>query len=275
MKATHNNNYHSRIVLAISFFVVLFMSNAMMSTAQNTAHVNWDLLSKPIKRALWVWKPVTDNNWGGATGHQQLVDNYKNSQDNLIAFCKNKSINTIYVFIGSWEWDQDIYNTGKLYNEDGYASLIQKANAAGIRVWGLFYFYDDANNFTDYANITTKIVDAVGGFNQRHPKSGFDGLQSDNEPSSTQVYGDMIDFCKLAKQQTATWKTTLTNAKAKPFIFSAVIKPSWVTTSVTYNSETKEMYKFILDNVEQGSLMDYYDTQAKLLSVGNPVLAYA
>jgi hypothetical protein len=275
MKATPYYQHFNGIVLAMSFFVVLFLSNLMTSNAQNTAHLNWDLLNKPIKRALWVWKPVTDNNWGGATGHKQLVDNYKNSQDNLIAFCKNKSINTIYIFVGSWEWDQDSYNTGKLYNEDGYASLIQKANAAGIRVWGLFYFYDDANNFTDYVSITTKIVDAVGGFNQRHPKSGFDGIQSDNEPSSTLVYGDMIDFCKLAKQQTATWKTTLTNANAKPFIFSAVVKPSWVTTSITYKSETKEMYKFILDNVEQASLMDYYDTQAKLLSVGNPVLDYA
>ncbi|MEY3416418.1 MAG: hypothetical protein RL060_529 [Bacteroidota bacterium] len=257
--------------------LIVLMHVTMTSTllAQNNAHVNWDLLNKPTKRALWVWKPITDNNWDDVTAHKQLVDNHKNAQDNLIDFCKNKSINTLYVFVGSWEWDQDTYKTGKLYNEDGYASLIQKANAAGIRVWALFYFYDNANDFTDYANITTTIVDAIGGFNQRHPSTGFDGIQSDNEPSSTPVYTDMIDFCKLALQKTNAWKTTLKNAGAKPFVFSAVVKPAWVTASITYKNETKEMYKFILDNVEHVALMDYYDTQAKLLNLGIPVLSYA
>ena len=263
--------------LTFIFTFIILMNVTLTSTllAQNTAHVNWDLLSKPTKRALWVWKPITDNNWDEVTAHKQLVDNHKNSQDNLIDFCKNKSINTLYVFVGSWEWDQDIYKTGKLYNEDGYASLIQKANAAGIKVWALFYFYDDANDFTDYANITTTIVDAIGGYNQRHPLAGFDGIQSDNEPSSTPVYTDMIDFCKLALQKTNAWKTTLKNAGAKPFVFSAVVKPSWVTAIITYNNVTKEMYKFILDNVEHVALMDYYDTQAKLLNLGIPVLSYA
>jgi hypothetical protein len=150
--------------------------------AQNTAHLNWDILNKTTKRAIWMWKPNTTNQWDGVTGYKQLVDNHKKSQDNLIDFCRNKSINTIYVFIGSWEWDQATFNTGKLYNEAGYAALIQKANAAGIRIWALFYLYDDPNNLTSYATATTKIIDAVGGFNQRYPYSGFDGIQADNEP---------------------------------------------------------------------------------------------
>ena len=257
--------------------IVLLITVTMFANvfAQNTAHVNWDLLNKPTKRALWVWKPLTSPQWDGVAGYKQLVDNHKKSQDNLIDFCRNKSINTIYVYVGAWEWDQSTFTTGKLYNEAGYASLIQKANAVGIKVWALFYFYDDPNNFTDYANATQKIIDAVGGFNQRHPTIGFEGVQSDNEPSNAAVYGNMIDFCKIAQSKTNSWKTTLKNAGAKPFIFSTVLKPSWVFETYTYNGVNKEMFKFLVDNSDHVALMDYFDTQLKLKEKALPVLAYA
>ena len=265
----------AKTTMHLSIIMIAFLGLISNSIAQNTAHSNWDILNKSTKRAIWMWKPNTTNQWDGVTGYKQLVDNHKKSQDNLIDFCRNKSINTIYVFVGSWEWDQATFNTGKLYNEAGYASLIQKANAAGIRVWALFYLYDDPNNLTGYAAATTKIIDALGGFNQRHPYAGFDGIQADNEPSKTSTYTDMIDFCKLAQAKTNTWKTTLKNAGATPFIFSSVLKPAWVLTNYTYNKVTKEMFKFIVDAIDHVALMDYYDTQTKLKEIAIPVLSYS
>ncbi len=275
IKGANDGKIRKGLLLILSMVVYLYFGMTQHLFAQNTAHINWDLLNKPTKRAIWMWKPNTTNQWDGVTGYKQLVDNHKKSQDNLIDFCRNKSINTIYLFVGSWEWDQANFISGKLYNEDGFASLIQKANAAGIRVWALFYLYDDPNNLTDYANATPKIIDALGGYNQRHPYSGFDGVQADNEPSKPITYTDMIDFCKLAQSKTNSWKTTLKNAGATPFVFSSVLKPAWVLNNYTYKSVTKEMFKFIVDAIDHVALMDYYDTQTKLKEIALPVLSYS
>ncbi|MEY3413036.1 MAG: hypothetical protein RIQ70_1726, partial [Bacteroidota bacterium] len=113
---TLNQNSKKGLVLLLTLLTFFFSGISVQLYSQNTAHVNWDLLDKPTKRAIWMWKPNTTNIWNGVAGYQQLVDNHKNSQDNLIDFCRNKSINTIYLFVGNWQWDQAIFNTGKLYH---------------------------------------------------------------------------------------------------------------------------------------------------------------
>lgn len=272
---TLNQKSKKGLVLLLTLLTFFFSGISVQLYSQNTAHVNWDLLDKPTKRAIWMWKPNTTNIWNGVAGYQQLVDNHKNSQDNLIDFCRNKSINTIYLFVGNWQWDQAIFNTGKLYHEAGYAAFITKANAVGIRVWALYYLNDDFNDLTNYAAATPKIIDAIGGFNSRYPNSGFDGAQSDVEPDVSSNYSTLIDYLKLAQSKTNTWKTTLKNAGAKPFIFSSVIKPAWVSYVHTYNAVSKELFKFIIDAIDHIAIMDYYDTQAKLKFIALPALTYA
>ena len=272
---TLNQNSKKGLVLLLTLLTFFLSGISVRLYSQNTAHVNWDLLDKPTKRAIWMWKPNTTNIWDGVAGYQQLVDNHKNSQNNLIDFCRNKSINTIYLFVGNWQWDQAIFNTGKLYHEAGYAAFITKANAVGIRVWALYYLNDDFNDLSNYAAATPKIIDAIGGFNSRYPNSGFDGAQSDAEPDVSSNYTTLIDYLKLAQSKTNTWKTTLKNAGAKPFIFSSVIKPAWVSYVHTYNAVSKELFKFIIDAIDHIAIMDYYDTQAKLKLIALPALTYA
>ncbi|MCL8006944.1 hypothetical protein M8845_05855, partial [Gelidibacter japonicus] len=108
-----------RKFLKATLLVVFSYISIVSSTyGQNTAHKGWDLLDKPVRRAHWVWTNF-------ATEPEAVQDAYLN-------FCRNKSINEVYMFIAEYYWYPN--STYEIPNQEALAQFIAKANNFGIKI---------------------------------------------------------------------------------------------------------------------------------------------
>ncbi len=240
--------------------LVLFASIALQ--AQNTAHKEWDLLDKPVRRAIWSWK-----------GYQQ-------NQDLIIDFCRNKSINEIYMWIAEYYWGGDI----RINDEAGLAAFIEKANAAGIKVWGCYYFWDDVNGLNYLGDLDSdehieharKVMDAAAAFNRKYPHAGLHGMQNDNEPKLNELLVPYLEYCKAANDRAEDWNDTLIAEGARPLLHSAALRPGWIhTTKVDYNGTNNFVAYHYLTQCKHATVMNYTSNRNSFKLWGEQILQWA
>ncbi|HMB01426.1 MAG TPA: hypothetical protein VKS21_10610, partial [Spirochaetota bacterium] len=263
----------SRITIAV---YILWFCNVLAPLT------NWQTLDAQPRRALWVWKPTTNNWWDGQPSWERMVDNYENSADLVIDFCRNKSINVIYLYIGAYEWESGYFDGSLrggepgLYNESGYYHIITNARRWDITVFGLFYLYDDPNDSridSEGPTAISNIIKAVVGYNDRHSDAMIAGIESDQEPWNTARYPGLLDVFQCGMDYIAA----LTNWGACHLVFDADVKPSWTIgdPDITWNSQTKPMYQHCLDILDGIALMDYYDSEPELFPRAASNIYYA
>ncbi len=274
--------------MKVKYYIILFLFITFQINGQNTAHKDWDVLDKPIKRAVWLWS-VTPKIWDASDpenplaaelGKQRFWNNYKGIQDLVIDFCINKSINTIYLYNDVWFSSESLQN-GQLENQDELAAFIRKANTSGINIWGLFFLFnkpDSMGNFQEGEHIyaAQKIIDAYGDFNLKYPDSGFLGTQCDQEPNTQELFVPLIEFCKAATERVTLWNDTLKKIGARTFVFSQTYKPSYITQkTVEYNGLLDTVGRHLLSVTNHASFMDYVNFPEVFQERGETLLRWA
>ncbi|TLX73075.1 T9SS type A sorting domain-containing protein [Labilibacter sediminis] len=254
-----------RIVMVCSFLSLL-----MPAMAQNTAHNDWDLLDKPVRRAHWSW-----------TNYALKSETV---QDRYLDFCRNKSISDVYLWIAEYYWDAGADYS--IPNQSDLAQFIAKANTLGIKVWGVYYLYDmDNGNGLDYMGNTStdqhievaqKIMDAAAAFNSTYPNAGLHGLQNDNEPKSTSLLVPFLEFCNAASSRLETLNNTLEAEGARQLIHSAALRPGWIKSNgVTYNGSYNYVaYHYLTEN-KHAAVMNYTSNGTSFKTVGETILGWA
>ncbi|HTW80224.1 MAG TPA: hypothetical protein VME23_11825 [Terracidiphilus sp.] len=109
--------------------------------------------------AMWVWK-------------SPVVLAQPNAAQKLRDFCRSNTINEIYISVNG---SMDANGQSRL------AHLIGVLHAAKIRIDALFSS-TDADEGGAHLEKLLGEVNAVGGFNQKHPEQRFDGVHLDIEP---------------------------------------------------------------------------------------------
>lgn len=220
-----------------------------------TGGENWSLLDDTTRRSLWVWNSFTNN----ADGKQEL----------LLDFLENKSIRDVYMFGSTFEWNQSSLNQGKVPNENFWVQFNTKANERGIRVWLLYYLYDDIDDPRMMTNNTgiIKHAVAVNNFNNTHPEAAFAGMQSDQEPNDPAVYTGLLENMKVAQEYI--------DANEGNFLSSQALRPKWRNQNVTWNGVTKPMNEHIMDTITHGVLMAYNDNVNTVRTWANQIVNYA
>ncbi|NOR28536.1 MAG: hypothetical protein GQ540_08410 [Lutibacter sp.] len=266
------------------FFLIYGVINA-----QNKAHKGWDLLDKPIKRAHWSW--------------QNYALKSELEQDAYLDFCLNKSISDIYMFcIPSWK--SKTLQKGEIASEENQEKIvnfIQKANNRGVKVWGLYYSFlkplfkpngkpdlrksGRQKQSIDYMGKTSEnehviaakiIMDAVGKFNLKYPKSGFHGVQFDQEPRSKEYLVPYLEYCEAATKKVEEWNKKLLKNSARPFVHSAALRPSWVSrTKVTWNGSSNYVAYHYMSFSKHGALMNYTSNNDRFIKLASTLLKWA
>jgi len=256
-------------------WVIFIIISLLMVSVPHYALYEWDILDREPRRAIWVWGAGgTVKNWDGQPRWQRLTDNYKNSADLLIDFCRNKSIKDIYLYIGAWEWEQAMFTSHQLYNETGLEYIVTNAKKNCMKVYGLFYLWDDSNKLSDYQNAIENIVDSVVKYNERHPKGMLIGIQSDQEPYLSGSFDELLNMFQAGKNRIKYWQDQ-SSLGAEYFLFSHAISPAFIFTSFSWKGNNKKMYEHIMDILDHGVLMDYYDDSANIISRASPLVDYA
>ncbi len=244
----------------LSIVLVLFMAVSLY--AQNVAHKEWDLLDKPVRRGMWIWKK------------------YQENQDLMIDFCMNKSINEVYLYIGEYYWGQDV----SIRNEEALAAFIEKANAAGIKVWGCYYFWDNEAGLDylgdldqdEHIEHARKVIDAAAAFNRKYPHAGLHGMQNDNEPKSDNLLVPYLEYCKAAHDHAVAWNDTLIAEGARPLLHSVALRPGWITSArVDYNGSNNYVAYHYLTECNHVTVMNYNSNGNIFKSRGETILQWA
>lgn len=250
-----------KVILLLLFFITLFGLNA-----QNTAHNDWDLLDKPVRRAHWSWVQY-------ATASEQKQNAY-------LEFCRNKSISDLYLWVAEFGWD----STFVIGNEPELAAFIRKANGLGIKVWGVYYLYDNdedtlefrGDNSNNTIAAAEQVADVFADFNRNYPDAGFYGIQNDNEPKLTSNLVPFLLFCETVTNSINNLNQTLISEGASPLIHSAAIRPSWVNSEqVDYNGSYDYVAYHYLRTNDHAALMNYNSNINNFINRGETMLGWA
>jgi hypothetical protein len=112
-----------------------------------------------LVHAMWVWKSPS-------------VLAQAHAAEDLRSFCLSNGINQIYISVNG---SMDAGGQGRL------DQLIGVLHAAKVRVDALFSS-TDADEGGAHLEKLLGEVDAIGAFNQKHPRARFDGIHLDIEP---------------------------------------------------------------------------------------------
>lgn len=220
-----------------------------------------------IAKGLYAWNSSTTKKIDGIPNWVHLLKNTNNSADKLIEFARLHTFTHINLFIGSmeWEWESYFQNHVLPYESDIY-NVLKKAKQNNIYVYALYYLNDDPNDFTNKERVED-LVEAVHAFNVKYPDAPFAGIHGDQEPYNSGQYADYLAMNTLIKQKITALHASLTT--------DVSLKPSWITEMYTGSQGQKEFYKYALDSVDVGTLMDYYDDETTIINKATPILAYA
>ena len=196
-----------------------------------------------------------------------------------LASCNDKS--THGYTLGVWWWDNRLDDSYLEYAVDNdvdeiyfYTStfsesnneFIKKANNNKIDV---YWLCGDYRWIEDYSSFQEKMNDFLN-YQIQNTIGKFEGVHLDVEPHQHEEFDSRreelillyIDFLN---------KTTNDYPQVH---FDADI-PFWLEDVVTYNGETKEAYKFVVDIVNRVFVMSYRDSAEQILNVGSAELEYA
>lgn len=196
-----------------------------------------------------------------------------------MASCYDKS--THGYTLGVWWWDNrlddsyldyavdndvdEIYYYTSTFSESNN-EFIKKANNNKIDV---YWLCGDYRWIEDYSSFQEKMNDFLD-YQNKNTSGKFEGVHLDVEPHQHEEFDSRreelillyIDFLN---------KTTNDYPQVH---FDADI-PFWLEDVVTYNGETKEAYKFVVDIVNRVFVMSYRDSAEQILNVGSAELEYA
>ena len=120
------------------------------------------------------------------------------------------------------------------------------------------------------------IMEAVGKFNLKYPKSGFHGVQFDQEPRSKEYLVPFLEYCKTATKKVEEWNKKLLKNNARPFVHSAALRPSWVSrTKVTWNGSSNYVAYHFMSFSKHGALMNYTSNNDWFIRVATTLLKWA
>ena len=247
--------------------ILMILSSCLMAEDLNPKVKKWEVHEVASKRAMWVWGPTRAKLWDGEKKGPRWRANYKNCNDLLLDFCQNKSIRVLYLSVSSWQWGKEMFTKGELVDEQHYVDFIAKARKRGIQVWAVYYINDVADRVKPGIHGVIPIIDTIAAYNKKYPESQFAGIQSDQEPKSPAVWGDLMKFLEVGQAHV--------DKVAPGLIFSQTLKPSYAVKKFSWKGEEKLFCEHILDVVDHVSLMAYNDNYTKALQWPERVCKYA
>ncbi len=223
-----------------------------------------------MPKALYVWNATTANhvnssanqciaNWEALLTNDKGKTDSTGSADTMLAFAKSHAADNIKLFVGSIEYNDPLYKTGYLPDEDGLAHIVAQAAKDGMTVDAVWYPYDDPNKIGDPTQ-NTDIIKAVQGYNSRHPNAKITMMQCDSEPSDPSKFPVYVEMLQKL----------YAGAQAAGLKSSATIKPLYLTAQ--YNGAP--LIKTIVANTTRPMLMDYTNDPATALSRAQTALKY-
>ncbi|MCW8863493.1 MAG: hypothetical protein OQK09_00300 [Colwellia sp.] len=265
-------------ILAIFFSLSGEAKDNLPLSMNNTAHKGWDVLDKPIRRAHWVWQKV----------HLSANDVQKKYLD----FYQNKSISDVYLYIGNWQTSTNLPLKAELDDQEKLATFISKANARGIKVWGLYYLWEsylDANgkriktlnymgdvSAKEHIRVGRTIAKAVGKFNQKYPDAGLHGIQNDQEPKVAPFFIPLIEYHQALFEEAKPWNARLLKQGARPFKSSAAYRNQWLVRDfVSYEGKKAPLAYHLLKVTHQAALMNYNNNVNGFITMGEKYLQLA
>ncbi|MCM8530069.1 MAG: hypothetical protein NE330_02820 [Lentisphaeraceae bacterium] len=243
------------------------------------------------KRAMWVWSPTKsktnlpanqkkpskeqlnankkhNKHWDGVNSRIRFQQNYKGVQDLFFDFCEQQSINELYMFGTTWEWGKKSIANQQLPDEDFWVKFNTQAKSKGIRVWLMFYLWDNSNDLR--MNSETESMkahaQAVLNFNRKHPKAAFVGIHCDQEPSKKQVYKGLLQNMQEAQSWLRKQKSNL--------LISQALRPAWLRENFKWNGHEKLMSEHIVDEIPHVALMCYNDNFEVIKKWSKPLVEY-
>ncbi len=198
-------------------------------------------------RALWVWKADTVLN---ATRRQELF-----------TFAANRELNTLYIDA----------RTPVLHNQPALAEFIQLAQSRGLAVELLFGKPEWAL-YANHHEVLT-LVDQAVAYTRRYPQARPTAVHLDIEAHL--IHDWQSDRNSVANQLLDLYSEVDRR-------LAAVSLPLMVDMPVWYDIYTlprygrsRPMHEWIIDTTDGVALMDYRDTEARILNDADTELRYA
>ncbi len=242
----------------------------MLKADEWSRGTGWAKFDVPERRAMWVWSMGDDGagankgtqKWDGVDHWVRGFQNYKGSRDLFFDFCENKSIRVIYLWNGTWEWDQETFNKGMIPHEEDFAEVMKEAEKRGIQVWLMGYLWDATNAKEmmedKHKQSIKKIMIAIKNFNNKYPDTPIAGYHNDEEPQRAVLYPHMLDTLKIAQD----W----VDENAPELMISQAIASFWRGRKFEWNGSSKTMNNHIIDLIGHTAYMAYSDDPGRVLN---------
>lgn len=212
-------------------------SGAAVPTAANAA----------ATRAMWIWKADT------------VLDIQRRNE--LMTFAANREINTFYIDA----------RTPVLHNQYMLAEFIRASQARGISVELLFGKPEWALYYNHHEVLT--LIDEATGFARRYPDAKPSAVHLDIEAHL--VHQWQGDRNAVANQLLDLYEQ-VRNRLAPANLPLIVDMPVWYDQYVLpRRGQSRLMHEWIIDSSDGVALMDYRDTEARIINDADAELRYA
>ncbi len=152
------------------------------------------------------------------------------------------------------------------YFTESSADFIAKAKDKGIETFALCGDYRWIENYQDFQ----EYIDDYRIFQANYPSSQFAGIHVDVEPHQHPDF----DSCRqelITEYIEFVYRATTENSDIK-FDFDI---PFWLEDEITFQGNTKQAYKFVIDYANRVFVMSYRDSAIGMLSVASEEIEYA
>ncbi|MBB3046758.1 hypothetical protein FHR99_000994 [Litorivivens lipolytica] len=225
----------------------IFLSDVKLEAPAATASHSAQPANAAATRALWVWKADT-------------VLNPRKRQE-LFTFAANRELNTLYIDA----------RTPVLHNQPALAEFIRLAQDRGLAVELLFGKPEWALYGNHHEVLT--LVDQAIEFTRRYPEARPTAVHLDIEAHLIHQWQN--DRNSVANQLINLYEEVDRR-------LAAVSLPLMVDMPVWYDiytlpryGQSRAMHEWIIDATDSVALMDYRDTEARILNDADTELRYA
>ncbi len=196
--------------------------------------------------------------WDGEKSSKRFRENYKGIQDLLLDFCENKSINELYMFGSTFQWSKEDILAGRVPHEDFWVTFNTEAGKRGIRVWLMFYLWDNRDDPRVARRLDSVLyhAKAVHNFNQAHPKCPFVGIHCDQEPRKAESIVGLLNNMTMAQD----W----IDEQGAAILVSQALRPGWKNERIDWNGQEKPILEHFIDTIGHAALM-CYDNRERIL----------
>ena len=182
--------------------------------------------------------------------------------------------------LGVWWWDNrldssylefavnngvdEIYYYTSTFSENN-RSFIQSANSYDVSVYWLTGEYTWIENPQDFHSELEKYISF-----QENSENTFSGVHLDVEPHQHP------NFEERREELIGSYISFIYNVTTSfPNISFDLDIPFWLDDIITFNGQTKEAYKFLIDYADRTFIMSYRDSAEKIFDVAREELEYS